>query len=364
LERQNCQTAEARSDQMLPSARTDRKRDSLVVRRSIARCGLVAIGSALAGCLLLAGWAMYARGAASNEAEAEAQSVAHNTSIRLVRQAITLQSLLDAQEDHDRSVLQLYLQLERETLPALELQVVGALEAHPCSDDARKEVRQAVHAFVGETRAHSQRMIDALQREGARSRRAAQDLATEVAALARMDRERLRGQSERTQWVAADLEGPLLALAAELRRPNATIDLSLEQLGQWETAAASMAAEGRPSAETLRLVRGLAASVELPHNHKGRNAVLSASDPAADFTALLQRARLHRHRDDLAGALGRWQAHAASVWDVVELIEKLRAMHVFPLTMLKLHPHEWTHIISDAMNAGSPPKFEPFDADQ
>ena len=35
------------------------------------------------------------------------------------------------------------------------------------------------------------------------------------------------------------------------------------------------------------------------------------------------------------------------MWDVVELVEKLRAQHVFPLNMLQLHEHEWQQMVGD-----------------
>ena len=80
---------------------------------------------------------------------------------------------------------------------------------------------------------------------------------------------------------------------------------------------------------------------------------------------MLQRARLHRHVPTLLNALDSWEKHTSSsgVWDVIELIESLRARHVFPMMMLRLAEHEWDSIVSEAAHgAGKAPHS--FDADQ
>ena len=48
---------------------------------------------------------------------------------------------------------------------------------------------------------------------------------------------------------------------------------------------------------------------------------------------------------------------------MVELVESLRARHVFPMSMLRLAEHEWDTIVDAAAHAhGRPPHS--FDADQ
>ena len=74
----------------------------------------------------------------------------------------------------------------------------------------------------------------ALQRQGSRARKRSAELAAEMLAQARADRERLRVGG--AGWADADLEGPLVALARNLRRPNATFELPLEPLAHWERA--------------------------------------------------------------------------------------------------------------------------------
>ena len=65
----------------------------------------------------------------------EAAAAAHASSLRLVRLAMELQAELDTQEDHDRWTLQLYLRLEKETMPALQREMNSAIQA--CPDAAR-----------------------------------------------------------------------------------------------------------------------------------------------------------------------------------------------------------------------------------
>ena len=79
---------------------------------------------------------------------------------------LALQSALDAQEDHDRAMLQAYLKLERERLPALAKGVERALDGSP--EGVRDEVTHVVTRFQRETSSHVHQMVDALQRQGAR----------------------------------------------------------------------------------------------------------------------------------------------------------------------------------------------------
>ena len=51
------------------------------------------------------------------------------------------------------------------------------------------------------------------------------------------------------------------------------------------------------------------------------------------------------------------------VWDVIEVVESLRARHVFPMSMLRLAEHEWDQIVSEAAHANGRPPHS-FDADQ
>ena len=65
----------------------------------------------------------------------------------------------------------------------------------------------------------------------------------------------------------------------------------------------------------------------------------------------------------LLDSLAAWEAHEVPVWDVVELIETLRAQHVFPMTMLRLAEHEWDELVLESSSAhGKAPHA--FDADQ
>ena len=62
--------------------------------------------------------------------------------------------------------------------------------------------------------------------------------------------------------------------------------------------------------------------------------------------------------------LRRWQAQRSSVWDVIERIERLRAQHVFPMSLLRLEEHEWKHMLSDASaSPDQPPAFVSSESD-
>ena len=75
---------------------------------------------------------------------------------------------------------------------------------------------------------------------------------------------------------------------------------------------------------------------------------------------MLQRARLHHHLPALLETIERWEANQADVWEVVELVERLRAQHVFPMALLRLADHEWEAMLGDV--AGT--ENEHFPADQ
>ena len=114
-------------------------------------------------------------------------------------------------------------------------------------------------------------------------------------------------------------------------------------LHEWEKVAEVVAREGGEDdglkTQMLRLAQA-AGPKRLEQLH-------GAKDTGAAFQPLLQRARLHRHAPELRAALEKWRRHEAPVWDVVELVEKLRAQHVFPLSMLRLHEHEWHQMVDD-----------------
>ena len=65
----------------------------------------------------------------------------------------------------------------------------------------------------------------------ARARARANELAADVAKLARADRQRLRVQAAaagEADWSDEELEAPLAALLRALQRPNATFELAPE----------------------------------------------------------------------------------------------------------------------------------------
>jgi len=299
------------------------------------------------------------------EAERAAAAAAHNSSVRFVRLGMELQAELDEQEVHDRNTLQLYLALEREHLPQLQRALTSA--ADMCSNEvAAKAAHAALSDFGEQAHAHSQQMLDALHHQAARAHRRAQELAQHVLSQARTDRERVR-LSGGKDWSDADLEGPLLALYRRLRRPNATFELSLQTLSLWEAGyvdAVKDGGAGSSRALQQRLVL-LAQEAPLPRNDADRVKMMRATydELTNAFVALLQRARLHRHLPQLLEALEGFEKHEKSVWDAVDLIEQLRAQHVFPMTMLRLAEHEWDSLVGGAADAvGRDPHH--FDADQ
>ena len=136
----------------LPTAPTPRRPPVRLSRLAVRR-------SACIGCVALVvifGWALYlARRAVISERAATAAS--HASALRLVRLAMELQSELDAQEDHDRWTLQLYLRLERESMPELQRDLTTAIDG--CPDAARATARKALGAFGEEAHRHSQAMV-------------------------------------------------------------------------------------------------------------------------------------------------------------------------------------------------------------
>lgn len=330
------------------------------VSRTAVRRSLIVAGSLISLVLL---WALNATYKAIS-ADRVALEAAHASSVRLVRLAMELQAELDMMEDHDRWTLNLYLRLERETMPVLQRDLENAIKA--CPDHARAHAHKALGAFGEEAHRHSHAMLQALQRQAARNRKRSNELASSVLAQARADRERLRTSGRSFAGFSdSDLEGPLVALARTLRRPNATFELSMEVQKRWEDAAAEAMREG--GAADRRLVdrlHELVARAPLPQNDKMRNDLMSGTgDPAATFLQLLQRARLHRHMQGLLGVLESWEAHTTAVWDVIEHIERLRSQHVFPMSLLRLAEHEWDSIVMDVAESGGRAPHA-FDADQ
>jgi len=61
------------------------------------------------------------------------------------------------------------------------------------------------------------------------------------------------------------------------------------------------------------------------------------------------------------------QAHrfrCVSSIQVVELVERLRAQHVFPLSMLQLHEDEWHQMVGDVAEQAESEQPFSMDADQ
>ena len=298
-------------------------------------------------------------------AERALVAASHASSVRFVRLAMELQAELDEREEHDRATLQLYLSLEREHLPDLQRTATAAAER--CDPAAAKAVATALADFGEQAHAHSRAMLDALQSQAGRAHRRAQELAQGMLIQARADRERLLKYGD-AQWSDADLEGPLRALARRLRKPNATFQLPLPTLQEWEAAYKEALHEGGAVSPGLsRRLASLALEAPLPRDDADRTEVARAAtahdDPTSAFVLLLQRARLHRHLPQLLAVLTGFEAHQRPVWDVVELIEQLRAQHVFPMGMLHLQQHEWDQVVGGAAEkAGRDPHS--FDADQ
>ena len=217
---------------MLPTLLTDdRKKNALVLQRAALLRGALLCALCLAvvvGGILAAGWEIHLLRSSTAHAQREALVAAHHSSVQLVSRTLSLQSELDMQEDHDRAVLQLYLQLEREALPHLLLQLTTATAG--CGDEARQRVSDATTSLRREMHAHSTQMLDKLQKGAARARARANELAADVAKLARADRQRLRAQAVvgEAAWSDEELEAPLTALLRALQRPNATFELAPE----------------------------------------------------------------------------------------------------------------------------------------
>ena len=300
-------------------------------------------------------------------AERLAGEAAHASSVQFVRLAMELQAELDEQEDHYRRVLQLYLSLEREHLPDLQHKITSA--AKECSNPAAAQAATRALADFGEqAHQHSNAMLDALQRQASRAHRRAQELAQSMLSQARADRERVR-QSGQGHWSDADLEGPLLALYRRLRRPNATFELPLPTLSEWERAFSDVMHEGGAAGDPKlhRRLLTLAAEAPLPRDDPDRAELTRTAgahdDPTNAFVSMLHRARLHRHLPELLAALKAFAAHERTVWDVIEHIERLRAQHVFPMAMLRLAEHEWDALVGGAADTAGR-EARAFDADQ
>lgn len=238
---------------MLPTLLDDRKKNALVLQRGALLRGALLCALCLAvvvGGILAAGWEIQLLRASTAQAQRSALVAAHHSSVQLVSRTLSLQSELDMQEDHDRAVLQLYLQLEREALPHLLQQLTTATAG--CSDEARQRVSDATTSLRREMHAHSTQMLDKLQKAlstpctrcpaaptdpwsllvqvAARARARANELAADVAKQARADRQRLRAQAAAGEatWSDEELEAPLTALLRALQRPNATFELAPE----------------------------------------------------------------------------------------------------------------------------------------
>ena len=276
-----------------------------------------------------------------------------------------LQAELDEQEEHSRQMLQLYLSLERDHLPTLQRTVTAA--ASHCQPGESSQISAALADFGEFAHAHSHSMLDSLHRQASDAHRRAQELTQSMLAQARADRERVQ-QSGHAEWSDVDLEGPLAALARRLRRPNATFELPLATLGHWEDAFKSAMHEGGATSDALRRrLLTLVHEAPLPRDDVDRASLVRAAGAADDtlppFILLLQRARLHRHLPQLLDALDGWAAHTRPVWDAIELIEALRAQHVFPMSLFRLAEHEWDSLVGGAADvAGRAPHS--FDADQ
>ena len=262
----------ASSAGMLPTLLDDRKKNALVLQRGALLRGALLCALCLAvvvGGILAAGWEIQLLRASTAQAQRSALVAAHHSSVQLVSRTLSLQSELDMQEDHDRAVLQLYLQLEREALPHLLQQLTTATAG--CSDEARQRVSDATTSLRREMHAHSTQMLDKLQKAlstpcarcpaaptdpwsllvqvAARARARANELAADVAKQARADRQRLRAQAAAGEaaWSDEELEAPLTALLRALQRPNATFalapEVSHEPRGGGRAGAATLCAQ-------------------------------------------------------------------------------------------------------------------------
>ena len=266
----------------------DTKKQSIVLPRGtvsrVVGCSLC-VCLTLLGAVVFAGWEIrLLRGAAAAERRASLQA-AHEHSVTLARVVMELQAELDAQEDHDRNVLQLYLQLEQACPPTRTRALPAARSigwvtrpAHPAADAPPQEKLPQLHRKVSaagahcgreghaivetalnemgtEMHRHAQAMLDKLQRQGGRNRRRAQELAAHISSISRADRARQRAAAavgDGLPWSDSDLVAPLEALEKQLSRPNATFELSVELMSEWEKASTRQP-PARQRARTLLL---------------------------------------------------------------------------------------------------------------
>ncbi|KAL1518635.1 hypothetical protein AB1Y20_002923 [Prymnesium parvum] len=343
----------------------ERKRQHLLVpRRTLLRgAAAAALGAlALLGLAALCGAELHAlRGEAAAERLAHAQA-AHRASVSLARAVMELQAELDAREAHDREALRLHSRLERETLPGLAAALRAA--CRDCPPAAAGAVEAAVRGFEREVRHHSEVMLGALQRGASHARTKAQSLVGEIAAVVRADRARMARlrHGGGAGWSDADLEAPLRALLRRLSQPNATIDIAVEKLTEWEHAASDALLEGGAFGENKRRLVRLVEALHLPPHDVDLRAFEGADDPLPPFLNLLSRARLHRHAPELRAKLLAWErglnpedesqqvrsTSSTTVWDVVELVEKLRAQRVLQISFLRLEEHDWAEMVHGA----------------
>ena len=217
--------------QLVSQLTGDRKKQSLVVQRRAVLQVLGALGCMLAvlvGSFVFAGWEIHILHSAQAAERQAAARAAHQSSVALVRAVMEIQSELDMQEDHDRTTLQLYLKLERETLPQLHKDISLASAGCP----QKKEIERKLSEFGVETNRHADMMLAKLQSSGAKARRRAQALAHQISAIVRADRARQRASGGHG-WSDADLEAPLRALRRRLERPNATFELEEATIAEW-----------------------------------------------------------------------------------------------------------------------------------
>ncbi len=257
-----------------------------VVALALGWCAMLLAAALITGC------EVRVLRASAVSARQEQLNATHRASVQLVRRTLALQSVLDAQEDHDHAASRLYLRLVRERLPALEAQLRSQA---PARGDCLGAL-DGLGEFMREARTHAEVVADRLHRAAEEARGEARDLAREIAAIARADRERLRAELPAALWGAADLEGPLRALRLELSRPNATLDLAPAQLENWEAAARTFAAEGVSSRADAEAMRDLVSDVADARPFSvDRSLALGGGEPGPPFMRLLRRARLHRH---------------------------------------------------------------------
>ena len=282
-----------------PAPAPRRPKPLLVSRKVLVRSATAIL--AVLGALLV--WALVAT-QRSLAAERTAAAAAHASSVRLVRLSMELQSELDAQEDHDRWTLQLYLRLERELLPKLHRGVSGAVKG--CTEASRAAAEAALSELGEDAHRHSQAMLQALQRQGSRARKRAQEVASSILAQSRSDRERQLASGG--SWSDSDLEGPLIALARQLRRPNATFELPLETLRECKDGGShrgSVHAHAHRGSVHAHAHRG---SV---HAHRGKH-----------------RGSVHGHRGKHRGSACAWT---------------FSTMHTHPPMRMRMHPLSRAH---------------------